>query len=97
MEKRKKYIFRTIFGILSIIVAVIIFIFSSQNSTESSKTSDGVIRTIIEILKESGIITIKDLTSKSKTDLKNLTLSFQEINKIQIELQLLGLNLKGGL
>ena len=52
---------------------------------------------IIEILKESGIITIKDLTSKSKTDLKNLTLSFQEINKIQIELQLLGLNLKGGL
>ena len=52
---------------------------------------------IIEMLKESGIITIKDLTSKSKTDLKNLTLSFQEINKIQIELQLLGLNLKGGL
>ena len=52
---------------------------------------------IIDLLKENGIITIKDICSKSKTDLKNLTLSFQEINKIQVELQLLGLNLKGGL
>lgn len=52
---------------------------------------------IIELLKENGIMTIKDICSKSKTDLKELTLSFQEINKIQVELQLLGLNLKGGL
>lgn len=52
---------------------------------------------IIELLKENGIIIIKDLCGKSKNDLKNLTLSFQEINKIQVELQLLGLNLKGGL
>lgn len=52
---------------------------------------------IIDLLKENGIITIKDICSKSKSDLKNLTLSFQEINKIQVELQLLGLNLKGGL
>ena len=52
---------------------------------------------ILNLLKENGIITISDLCSKSKTDLKNLTLSIQEINKIQIELQLLGLNLKGGL
>lgn len=52
---------------------------------------------ILNLLKENGIITISDLCSKLKTDLKNLTLSIQEINKIQIELQLLGLNLKGGL
>ena len=52
---------------------------------------------IIDLLKENGIMTIKDICSKSKTDLKELTLSFQEINKIQVELQLLGLNLKGGL
>jgi len=52
---------------------------------------------IIDLLKENGIITIKDICKKSKTDLKDLSLSFQEINKIQVELQLLGLNLKGGL
>jgi len=52
---------------------------------------------IIDLLKKNGIKTIKDICSKSKTDLKKLTLSFQEINKIQVELQLLGLNLKGGL
>ncbi|MGN1383989.1 MAG: DNA-directed RNA polymerase subunit alpha C-terminal domain-containing protein [Clostridia bacterium] len=52
---------------------------------------------ILNLLKENGIITISDLCHKSKTDLKNLTLSFEEINKIQVELQLLGLNLKGGL
>lgn len=52
---------------------------------------------IIEFLKENGILTIKDLTNKTKTDLKNITLSLQEIHKIQVELQLLGYNLKGGL
>lgn len=52
---------------------------------------------IIEFLKENGILTIKDLTNKTKTDLKNITLSLQEIHKIQVELQLLGYNLKGSL
>lgn len=52
---------------------------------------------ILNLLKENGIITISDLCCKTKTDLKKLTLSVQEINKIQVELQLLGLNLKGGL
>jgi len=52
---------------------------------------------ILELLKENGIITIDDLRHKSKSDLKRLTLSIQEINKIQAELQLLGLNLKGDL
>ena len=50
-----------------------------------------------KLIKKNGIITISDLCHKSKTDLKNLTLSLEEINKIQVELQLLGLNLKGGL
>lgn len=52
---------------------------------------------IIDLLKGNGIKTIKDICNKSKTDLKELTLSYQEINKIQVELQLLGLNLKGGI
>lgn len=52
---------------------------------------------IINLLKDNGIKTIKDLCGKSKTDLKKLTLSVQEINKIQIELQLLGLDLKGSM
>jgi len=32
-----------------------------------------------------------------QSELKNLTLSFEEINKIQVELQLMGLNLRGEL
>lgn len=52
---------------------------------------------ILNLLKENGIKTISDLCHQSKTDLKNLTLSFEEINKIQVELQLMGLNLRGGL
>ena len=47
-----------------------------------------------EILKKNGVETIKDLCSKTKTDLKNMRLSFYEINKIQVEVQLLGLNLQ---
>lgn len=50
MENKKRIVCRVIFGVLSIIVAIIIFLFSSQNGTESSKTSDGVIETIIEML-----------------------------------------------
>lgn len=49
---------------------------------------------IKEILKKNGVETIKDLCSKTKTDLKNMRLSFYEINKIQVEVQLLGLNLQ---
>ncbi len=49
---------------------------------------------IKELLKQNGVITIQDLCSKTKTDLKNMRLSFYEINKIQVEVQLLGLNLQ---
>lgn len=48
---------------------------------------------IKELLKQNGVITIQDLCSKTKTDLKNMRLSFSEINRIQVEVQLLGLNL----
>ena len=49
---------------------------------------------IKQILKKNGVETISDLCSKTKTDLKNMRLSFYEINKIQVEVQLLGLNLQ---
>lgn len=49
---------------------------------------------IKQLLKQNGIETIRDLCSKTKTDLKNMRLSFYEINKIQAEIQLLGLNLQ---
>lgn len=52
---------------------------------------------IIQLLKQNGLETIEQLCNKSKTELKNINLSFSEINKIQIELQLLGLNLQKGL
>lgn len=48
---------------------------------------------IKELLKENGVITIEDLCSRTKTDLKKMRLSFSEINRIQVEVQLLGLNL----
>lgn len=49
------------------------------------------------ILKENKIKTIEQLCKKNKNDLKKLNLIPNEINKIEIELQLLGLNLKNGL
>lgn len=51
----------------------------------------------IEKLKEHKITTIKQLTKKSKTDLKKLELVAEEYNKIEVELELLGLCLKNSL
>lgn len=51
----------------------------------------------INILKDNKIDTLGNLCKYSKTDLKQFDLQTNNINKIQIELQLLGLNLKGGL
>ena len=48
---------------------------------------------VIDKLKEHGITVIKQLCSKNKTYLKNLGLVSVEINKLEVELQLLGLNL----
>lgn len=52
---------------------------------------------ILNILKEKEIDTIGELCSKSKTDLKNLGLLPNESNKIEVELQLMGLNLRNSL
>ncbi|MBE5806279.1 MAG: hypothetical protein E7313_06185 [Clostridiales bacterium] len=51
----------------------------------------------IDILKQNEIISIGQLCKKTKSNLKNIKLTQNEINKIEIELQLLGLNLKNNL
>lgn len=50
-----------------------------------------------EILNRNKITTLKDLCNKTKTDLKKLEINQGEINKMDIELQLLGLKLKNSL
>lgn len=52
---------------------------------------------VIQVLKQNKVKIIKQLCKKTKTDLKNIQLSQTDINKIEIELQLLGLNLKNNL
>lgn len=48
--KNNNVILRGVFLVLSIIVAITIFIFSSQNAKQSSAVSRGLIRKVIEIL-----------------------------------------------
>ena len=50
--------------------------------------------TIIETLKENNINTLENLCEKSITYLKNINISQSEINKINLELQLIGLGLR---
>lgn len=45
-------------------------------------------------MKKNNIKTLGQLSKKSRTDMKNLGFENYEINKIDIELQLLGLGLK---
>lgn len=52
---------------------------------------------IIDILKDNKIKKLSQLAKKSKSYLRELGLENQEINKIDIELQLLGLSLKGSI
>ena len=52
---------------------------------------------IIDILKANKIKKLSQLAKKSKSDLREFGLENQEINKIDIELQLLGLSLKGSI
>lgn len=49
---------------------------------------------VIEILKNNKIVKINQLCDKTKTYLKDLGLNSVEIDKLVIELQLLGLNIK---
>ena len=51
----------------------------------------------LNILKENNIKTIGQLCNNTKSDLKNIGLLHKEIDKIEIELQLEGLNLRNGL
>ena len=52
---------------------------------------------VIEQLKNNKITKIGQLCNKTKTNLREMKLMSNEINKIEVELQLLGLNLKGAL
>lgn len=51
----------------------------------------------IEILKKNKITLIKQLSRKLKTDLKNLGLTANECNKLEVEMELFGLCLKNSL
>lgn len=51
----------------------------------------------LEILRENDINVIGNLAKKRRTDLKRMGLDLSEINRIDIELQLLGLSLKGSI
>ena len=51
---------------------------------------------IIDILKDNKIKKIKELCKLSKTDLKEMDIKQKEAEKLQIELQLLGLDLRNG-
>ena len=52
---------------------------------------------IIQVLEDNNIHTLGTLCGKSKTYLKELDLTQSQINKVEIELQLMGLNLKNSL
>lgn len=52
---------------------------------------------IINVLSENKIDTLGNLCNYSKTELKNIGLLQNETNKIEVELQLIGLNLKNSL
>lgn len=48
-------------------------------------------------LKQDNVVTLGQLSNKTKSDLRNYGFENFEINKINIELQFLGLNLKNSL
>lgn len=49
---------------------------------------------LIELLKQNKITKISHLCNKTKTNLRNINLTNTEISQVEIELQLLGLDLK---
>lgn len=65
----------------------------SKQSIDRLDISDNALK----VLKENNIKTIGQLCRKSKSDLRDFELVQFEISKIEIELQLLGLNLKNAL
>lgn len=51
----------------------------------------------LDILKKNEIITLGELSNYKKSQLRDMGLLQNEINKIEVELELLGLGLKGSL
>ena len=51
----------------------------------------------LDTLKQNEITTLGELSSYKKSQLKDMALLQNEINKIEVELELLGLTLKGSL
>lgn len=49
----------------------------------------------IEVLKKNKIVKVKQLTKKTKTQLKSIGLLGYQISEIEVKLQLEGLDLKG--
>ena len=70
-----------------------------QNNKYFSQFVDrlDVIQKAIDTLKENNINTLGTLGNYSKTQLKDFGLLQNEVNKIEVELELLGLTLKGSL
>lgn len=52
---------------------------------------------VLKILEKNNISVLSKLCEKSKTELKKFELTQKQIDKIEIELQLKGLNLRGSL
>lgn len=66
----------------------------TSNLIEKSINKINLKENILNILYDNNIITIQKLCNQTKTDLKNISLTYKDIYKIEVELQLLGLNLK---
>jgi DNA-directed RNA polymerase alpha subunit len=54
-------------------------------------------RNVIDTLKKNNINTLGELSTYRKSELKGFGLLTSEVNKVEIELELLGLSLKGSL
>jgi len=52
---------------------------------------------VLKILKDNNIITLKNLCSKRKKELKEMGIEYQIINDMDLQLQLLGLRFKDSL
>lgn len=52
---------------------------------------------ILQVLRENNIINLGKLCDKNKNELKSIGLLQSEVNKVEVKLQLMGLNLKNSL
>ena len=68
-----------------------------NNIVKQPMTMLNINQNIIEKLEKEKINTLGKLTNKTKADLKKFELDKTDIRKVEIELQLLGLDLKNSL